>query len=225
MRAWSECCECTSQIQKNVTWLIISVTLFAQYEVYAANAWLYARNTKYIVRTHALNVWDMTHVSMQHCHNVTLQHTATHCNTLQHTTLMWHDSRVNAALPQYYTATHCNTLQYTTLMWHDSRVNAALPQILHCNTLQHTTLMCDMTHLSMQHCHKYYTATHCNTLQHTTLMCDMTHVYVLTCKWDMTHREWLSAHITKYMCTMQFNMQFDYIHFEVNMYHTVYHPV
>jgi len=40
-------------------------------------------------------------------------HTATHCNTLQHT---------------QHTATHCNTLQHTTT---------------HCNTLQHTATHCN----------------------------------------------------------------------------------
>ena len=46
---------------------------------------------------------------------ISLQHTATHCNTPQHTA-------THCNTPQH-TATHCNTLQHTAS---------------HCNTLQHT---------------------------------------------------------------------------------------
>ena len=57
----------------------------------------------------------------------TLQHTATHCNTLQHTATRsfheWHDSFVSVTGLNVYSATHCNTLQHSAT---------------HCNTLQHT---------------------------------------------------------------------------------------
>jgi len=69
-----------------------------------------------------------------------LQHSATHCNTLQHTATQFICSTSQEILRKCATyaylpptATHCNTLQHTAT---------------HCNTLQHT-------------------ATHCNTLQHT----------------------------------------------------------
>jgi len=85
---------------------------------------------------------------MQHTSNTlqdTLQHTAVHCNTLQHAaTQLRHTNDEEVALEMqhiydestatyYNIATHCNTLQHTAT---------------HCNTLQHT-------------------ATHCNTLQRT----------------------------------------------------------
>jgi len=103
-------------------------------------------------------------VSLQHTatHCNTLQHTATHCNTLQHT------------------ATHCNTLQhsatlYNTLqhsanwysvcgvrhswnLWHDSHYNTLQHTATHCDTLQHTATNCNT---------RQHTATPCNTLQHT----------------------------------------------------------
>ena len=103
----------------------------------------------------------------------TLQHTATHCNTLQH------ECHTKKCLPRvimrlvmremtqethclvylvlqcgrqcntlHYTATHCNTLQHTAT---------------HCNTLQHTATHCN----TLQH-----TATSCNTLQHTATHCN-----------------------------------------------------
>ena len=54
-------------------------------------------------------------ISLQH----TLQHTATHCNTLQHT------------------ATHCSTLQHT------GHCNTLQHTAIHCNTVQHSPMNCD----------------------------------------------------------------------------------
>jgi len=72
-------------------------------------------------------------------------HTATHCNTLQHT---------ETHMPHWYMCDmidtlNCSTLQYTAT---------------HCNTLQHIATLIYMwydRHSNLQH-----TATHCNTLQH-----------------------------------------------------------
>jgi len=98
-----------------------------------------------------------------------LQHTATHCSILLHTTLMEAQSRKDKHVP--HTATHCNTLQHTTTMEaHSGKANrihvqhtathcdTPQPTATHCNTLQHTAPHCN----TLQH-----TATHCNTLQHT----------------------------------------------------------
>jgi hypothetical protein len=77
----------------------------------------------------------------------TLQHTATHCNTLQE-----RERQQRGALLQH-TATHCSTLQHT------ARERASAKRCFvatHCNTLQHTATHCS----TLQH-----TATHCNTLQ------------------------------------------------------------
>ena len=84
--------------------------------------------------------------------DITLQHTATHCNTF---------TRVPPAASESYDTvlqhtTHCNTLHHTAS---------------HCNTLQHTATHlpeCRLQRLS--HAIRYYntqhTETHCNTLQH-----------------------------------------------------------
>jgi len=61
---------------------------------------------------------------------VSLQHTATHCNTLQHT------------------AIHCNTLQHTATQyrtdgcWCSTRPVQLQHTATHCNTLQHTATHC-----------------------------------------------------------------------------------
>ena len=62
---------------------------------------------------------------------ISLQHTATHCNTLQHT------------------ATHCNTLQHTAIhIFKSIDYPTSLPLQIHCNTLLQRTA----THYNtMQH--------------------------------------------------------------------------
>jgi len=127
--------------------------------------------------------------------DMTLQHTATHCNTLQHA--LQHTATHCSTLP--HTATHCNTLQHTAThcnttldrqdhtqvqrdvthscvtwliyMWHDS-FRFDVPQLhvwhdiaTHCNTLQFSATRCN----TLQE-----TATHCNTLQHTATYCNTT---------------------------------------------------
>ena len=60
-----------------------------------------------------------------------LQHTITHCNTLQ---------RIDPAYLVERTATHCNTLKYTKT---------------YCNTLQHTTIRCNTLQHTATHCNTY----------------------------------------------------------------------
>ena len=72
-------------------------------------------------------------LSMLTC-EYTLQHTATHCNTLQH--------RVYSVWVCSLVSTHCNTLQHTAT---------------HCNTLQHTATQSILT-LSMLTCEYTYVA-------------------------------------------------------------------
>jgi len=72
-----------------------------------------------------------------------LQHTATHCNTLQRTATHW---------------THLNALEHTAIHWNTLQRIAT-----HCNSLQQTATHCN-TLDTLQH-----TATHCSTLQHTKL--------------------------------------------------------
>jgi len=73
-------------------------------------------------------------------HYITLQHIATHCNTL------------------HCTATYCNTEPNERRESHPSLCNAKHDTATQCNTLQHTTTHCN----TLQH-----TAIHCNTLKHT----------------------------------------------------------
>jgi len=79
-------------------------------------------------------------------------HTATHCNTLQHT------------------AIHCCSLRQERKVWIITLQHTAT----HCNTLQHTATHCCSLRqerkvwiITLQH-----TATHCNTLQHTATHCN-----------------------------------------------------
>ena len=101
-------------------------------------------------------------------HNNTLQHTATHCNTMQ-THVIWQHTAIHCKSLQR-TATHCNTLQHTAI---------------HCNTLQvsatqqqHTATHCNSRYFLLQTRNKascntlQQTATHCNTLQHTATPCN-----------------------------------------------------
>jgi len=83
---------------------------------------------------------SMSHVTSmkQPCH-ISLQHTATHCNTLQHTAT--HCNAQSYHISLQHTATHCTALQHTAT----HSLNT-----YHCNTLQHT-------------------ATHCNILQRTVI--------------------------------------------------------
>jgi len=71
---------------------------------------------------------------------VELQHTATHCNTLQQHCNSTVCSKFAGQAEVQHTAIHRNTLQHTAT---------------HCNTLQHSATLCN----SLQH-----TSTHCSTL-------------------------------------------------------------
>jgi len=68
-------------------------------------------------------------LSMLTC-EYTLQHTATHCNTLQH--------RVYSVWVCSLVSTHCNTLQHTAT---------------HCNTLQHTATHCNTEYTHFEYAH------------------------------------------------------------------------
>ena len=73
----------------------------------------------------------MRRVTLMSCHTlVPLQHTATHCNTLQTSA-----TRCNTL---QHTATHCNTLQHAA-----THCNTLQHTATHCNTLQHTATHCN----------------------------------------------------------------------------------
>ena len=95
------------------------------------------------------------------CCYVTLQRTATQCNTLQHNaphrTTLQHTT-THCTTP-HYTATHHNTLLHAAP--HHNTPQYTVP---HCNTLQHTGTHC-LPHTAT-HCLPH-TATDCHTLLHT----------------------------------------------------------
>jgi len=111
---------------------------------------------------------------------VTLQHTATHCNTPQHTAA--HRNTLQ------HTATHCNTPQHTaahrnTQQYTATHCNAPQCTATHYNALQHTTahryLQCACSNvysrilLSKVFRNRLYdTATHSNILQRTETHCN-----------------------------------------------------
>jgi len=88
-----------------------------------------------------------------------LQHTATHCNTLQHaacTEQINFRGSLSRSLSQH-AATRCNTLQHAAT---------------HCNTLQHTATHCRTLQDTAKTLPQTQTAAHCNTLQHTATHCN-----------------------------------------------------
>ena len=123
----------------------------------------------------------------------TLQHTATHCNTLQfhslpaqHTATTTHyNNRVlmhiwfeqsqmmTKHICLIYVATHCNILQHdatrcNTLQHAATRCYTLLHATTHCQTLPNTATYCIiMQHNAIHGPYLQHIATHCNTLQHT----------------------------------------------------------
>ena len=82
--------------------------------------------------------------------NTSMQHTATHCNTLQHTathskcleTRLWSSCLWSQYRHIANIATHCNTLQHTAT---------------HCNTPQHTATHCCCLSSQYRHIANTYT--------------------------------------------------------------------
>jgi len=85
----------------------------------------------------------------------TLRQACPNCNTLQHT------------------ATHCNTLHVTDAGGVRARTKLPALQHLHCSTLQHSATHCNTLQQSAIHCNiLQHSATHCNTLQHIATHCN-----------------------------------------------------
>ena len=107
--------------------------------------------------------------------SITLQHTATHCNTLQHAATHCDTLR--------HTATHCNTLQHTATPQARGQFDSSgvrqrnTPQhaATRCNTLQHAATRCN----TLQH-----VATHCNTLQHAATHCNTANQGKFDSRWQ-----------------------------------------
>ena len=126
----------------------------------------------------------------------TLQHTATHCNTIRDSATHPCTDCCNTL---QHTATHCNTMQHNAPQCETQRHTHALVAETHCNTLQHMHTCVQVPELEawndedtatvsntpihlLQH-----TATHCNTLQHTATYCNTpqhtaTHARMCRCR-------------------------------------------
>jgi len=90
-----------------------------------------------------------------------MQHTVTHCNTLQHT----EPPHCNT---MQHTATHCNTLQHTEPRICRHQRGLATACIPNPKSIRDTATPCNTLHHTETHCNALQrTATHCNTLQHT----------------------------------------------------------
>ena len=90
----------------------------------------------------------------------TLQHTATHCNTLQHTATTHCNSL-------QHTATHCNTLQHTYItLQQASRLSTWIPAAK-TKTLSPEDVSAVIlgSHTATRYTSLQHTATYCNTLQ------------------------------------------------------------
>jgi len=113
--------------------------------------------------------------------NDTLQRTATHCNTPQHTatqiSIISVPGEKHAACATYCNTTHCNTLQHTATQTSIIIVPSAMraASATHGNTLQHTATHCNTPQNRPQssscqaQCAQLlqHTATQSNTPQHT----------------------------------------------------------
>jgi len=128
----------------------------------------------------------------------TLQHDATHCNTMQRTAKLtctfifpvrlWMSHEWVMSHVYESCATRCNTLQHT-VTHSDTLQHTAT----HCNTLQHIATCCNTwcpanigcLHMAntLQHVATHYhtlqrTATHYNQLQHTSTCCNISQTHL-----------------------------------------------
>ena len=127
-----------------------------------------------------------------------LQHTASHCNTLQHTATLCCTLCI-LLYDLQHTATHCNTLQHTATHCYTHmqvRKTLALQHTgTHSNTLQHTATHCSTLQHTATHCstlqHRLYKKTHCNTHMQVrkALLLPKVNVYAVVCESCHTY-EW-----------------------------------
>ena len=133
-------------------------------------------------RGHCLDLDISRHLEATATLYITLQHTATHCNTWQHCLDLDISRHLEATATLYitlqHTATHCNTWQHNpeassepTLYITPQHLDILRPpqhSTPHCNTLQHTATHCNTIQrpLLSQHSTSHRntsTSSHCNT--------------------------------------------------------------
>jgi len=108
------------------------------------------------------------------CHGNTLhhRHTATHCNTLQHTTQRAHHCHMRCSQ---------NHSIFTTVNG-PSLMGTLPPPHTRSDCNSHTHTNCDSLQLTATHCTtRQHTATHCNPLQPTAAHCDTLQFTVTQC--------------------------------------------
>jgi len=112
-----------------------------------------------------------------------LQHTATHCNTLQHGECRMYST--TCAHRSKCVAVCCSVLQCVAVccsllsdVFYDMCAQEQVTHTAtHCNTLQYAATHCNTLQHTATHCNTLqHTATHCNTLQHTATHCILRHV-------------------------------------------------
>jgi len=104
------------------------------------------------------------------CNIVTVQHTATHRNKLQHSATQLQGEACNDDTLQHsHTATHCNTLQHSPL----TAIHPGGEAFNNTSQHNHTATHCNTLERTATHCNTLqHTATHCDTLQHTATHCN-----------------------------------------------------
>jgi len=117
---------------------------------------------------HSATLCNTPQHTATHC-----KHAATHCNPLHATgkgdcTVRYYEIVDNQPHIHYVDQVcfvglfYCNTLQHTATRY------ILQHTATHCNTLQHTASSCNTLQRTGTHCNTLqHTATHCNTLQHT----------------------------------------------------------
>jgi len=172
---------------------------------------------------------------------LTLQHTATHCYTLQHDALQHTVLHCNA-LPLHLVrdinltlqraATHCNTLRHTATHC-DTLRHTLQHTATYRNTLQQTATLCHRLQCCATHCdilqkhssepraeNQIDTATHCNTLQHIATYCNtLQHTAAHSAPCLTSQVDTASSHIYMYIyaCTYTPYIQYVYIYKYVYM--------
>jgi len=162
-------------------WVILNIWMRTQCNTLQHNVWV-----RHTVCVQAYGWYVVGESKARHMCCNTLQHTATHCNTLER---VWRGKGSTYVL--HHTATHCNTLQ---LVWRDKGSTYVLQHTATycnvfgeskaqhmcspsqwlidtaplCNALQHTAIRCNTLQHTATHCNTlHYTAPHCTTLHHT----------------------------------------------------------
>ena len=153
----------------------------------------------------------------------TLQHTATHCNTL-HMSMeylrmpMARLVNVTAHCPLQHTTTHCNTLQHTATHCKTLNVTAhcPLPTATHCSmctAMSHTATHCNALQHTASHCTAvHHNETHCSALEHTAICIHDIYIYMYVFVMYIYVHTYKHFHVFVHRQTMQNKVQYSQIY-------------